>query len=316
MHVSHPIKKSVVYTALGYFWIAFGAFLAAFALEIFFIPNNLIDGGIVGVAMILGNLFGKQLIPYLLVLLNIPFLFIAYRSIGKFFVLHMIFATLVFAGSMIFIANFMDFEFRGESLEVVVIGGALLGIGLGLIIREGGCLDGTEILGIILNRRAGFTVGQVVLFCNIFVFGAAGLVFKDWHPPLMSLITYIVVIKIMDSVIVGLDETKSVLVISSKSKAIADAIIHELGLGLTIMYGRGGFSGDEREILYVIAERLQLAELKDLILREDPAAFIAIENLHEVANGKPVSKNNKKTRMEHIFSSVLSKTSTNEPSPS
>ena len=159
-----------------------------------------------------------------------------------------------------------------------------------MIIREGGCLDGTEILGIIFNRRTGFTVGQVVLVCNIFVFGAAGLVFKDWHPPLMSLITYIVVIKIMDSVIVGLDETKSVLIISSKSKAIADAIIHELGLGLTIMYGRGGFSGDEREILYVIAERLQLAELKDLILREDPTAFIAIENLHEVANGKPPDK--------------------------
>src|SRR5262249_4637258 len=133
--------------------------------------------------------------------------------------------------------------------------------------------------------RTGFTVGQVVLVCNIFVFCAAGAVFQDWHPPILSLITYIVVIKIMDSVIVGLDETKSVLIISSKSKAIPNAIVHELGLGLTIMYGRGGFSGDAREILYVIAERLQLAELKELILREDPFAFIAIENLHEVANG-------------------------------
>ncbi len=180
--------------------------------------------------------------------------------------------------------------------------------GLGLIIREGGCLDGTEILGIIINRRMGFTVGQVVLVCNIFVFGAAGLVFQDWHPPLMSLITYIVVIKIMDTVIVGLDETKSVLIISSKSKAIADAIIHELGLGLTIMYGRGGFSGDEREILYVIAERLQLAELKDLILREDPSAFIAIENLHEVANGKPAPQG-KMTRVERIFSHIFQRSS-------
>jgi uncharacterized membrane-anchored protein YitT (DUF2179 family) len=122
----------------------------------------------------------------------------------------------------------------------------------------------------------------------------------------MSLITYIVVIKIMDSVIVGLDETKSVLIISSKSKTIADAIIHELGLGLTIMYGRGGFSGDEREIIYVIAERLQLAELKELIVREDPNAFIAIENLHEVSYGKP-SGQPKMTRIEHIFSSFLQK---------
>lgn len=114
----------------------------------------------------------------------------------------------------------------------------------------------------------------------------AGYVFQDWHPPLLSLITYMVVIKVMDSVIVGLDETKSVLIISRKSQTIAKAIIHELGLGLTIMYGRGGFSGDEREILYVIAERLQLADLKELIHREDPLAFVAVENLHEVANGK------------------------------
>jgi len=118
-----------------------------------------------------------------------------------------------------------------------------------------------------------------------------------------------VVVKIMDAVIVGLDETKSILIISNKSKAVADAIIHELGLGLTIMYGRGGFSGDEREILYVIAERLQLAELKELIFREDPSAFIAIENLHEVANGNQGAKGGgqRKTRMEQIFSSIFNK---------
>lgn len=306
MHLSHAPKRSILSQILTYFWLALGAFLAAFALEVFFIPNNLIDGGIVGVAMIFGKAFGKQVIPFLLILFNLPFLILAYRSIGRFFVIHMLVATFLFAGSMIFISTVMPIQFRGDSLEVVVIGGAILGVGIGLIIREGGCLDGTEILAIIINRRAGFTVGQVVLVCNIFVFGAFGLVFKDWHPPLMSLITYIVVIKIMDSVIVGLDETKSVLIISSKSKAIADAIVHELGLGLTIMYGRGGFSGDEREILYVIAERLQLAELKDLILREDRTAFIAIENLHEVANGKPV-KQGKMTRMEHIFNSILQK---------
>jgi uncharacterized membrane-anchored protein YitT (DUF2179 family) len=154
-----------------------------------------------------------------------------------------------------------------------------------MIIRYGGCLDGTEILGIIINRKSGFSVGQVVLFCNIFIFGAAGLVFKDWHPPLLSLIAYMVVIKVMDYIIVGLDETKSVMIISSKSAKIAEAIVHELGLGLTVMYGRGGFSGDAREILYVIAERLQLAELKEIIHREDPLAFIAIENLHEVTYG-------------------------------
>ena len=254
-------------------------------------------------AMIFANIFGSWLLPYLVLAFNLPFAILAYRYIGKVFVMHMLFALLIFVGSVFFIENMMPWEFKGDSLEVVVIGGAILGAGIGLIIRYGACTDGTEVLAIIINRMTGFTVGQVVFTCNIFIFAAAGLVFQDWHPPMLSLITYIVVSKIMDTVIVGLDETKSVLIISSKSKNIADAIIHELGLGLTVMYGRGGYSGDEREILYVIAERLQLADLKELIQREDPNAFIAIENLHEVANGNQGAK--KKTRMEGIISRIL-----------
>lgn len=307
MQLSQPQAKSLVSQIFIYFWMAVGAFLAAFAIEVFFIPNNLFDGGIVGVSMIFANIFGKKLLPYFFVMFNLPFIYLAYRSIGKVFVAHVLFAVLLFAGSTVLLHNFLPgWQFEGESLEVVVIGGAILGIGIGMIIRYGGCLDGTEILGLLINRRTGFTVGQVVLVCNVFIFGAVGIVFQDWHPPLLSLIAYIVVIKIMDSVIVGLDETKSVLIISAKSKAIADAIIHELGLGLTIMYGRGGFSGDEREILYVIAERLQLAELKELIYREDPSAFIAIENLHEVANGNKGQKiERRKTRIEHLMSRIF-----------
>lgn len=303
MFASTSSSKSLLSQVFLYLALTFGAVLSAFAIQVFFVPNNLIDGGITGVAMIFAIIFGLKLLPLFLLIFNLPFLFLAYRSIGKTFLIHMFYAVLVFITSLLILEHFTDFTFKGESLEVVVIGGALLGIGLGTVIRFGGCLDGTEILGIIINRKTGFTVGQVVLVCNIFVFGAAGFVFQDLHPPLMSLITYIIVIKVMDGVIVGLDETKSVLIISKKSKAIGDAIIHELGLGLTIMYGRGGFSGDEREILYVIAERLQLSDLKDVVLREDPTAFIAIENLHEVANGKQVQK--KKTRMEELFSRIF-----------
>lgn len=302
MHLSKQPQKSLLHEILVYFWMAIGAFLAAFAVEVFLIPNRLIDGGVVGVAMILGNIFGKSLIPLFILLFNLPFIILAYRSLGKIFVLHVFIANLLFS-LFLFLLQQMHVTFEGESLEVVVIGGVILGIGIGLIIKYGGCLDGTEILGIIINRRTGITVSQVVLICNIFVFCAAGIVFRDWHPALLSLITYFVVVKIMDLVIVGLDETKSVWIISSKSKVIADAIIHELGLGLTILYGRGGYSGDEREVLYVIAERLQLAELKELIHREDPLAFIAIENLHEVANGNQHTPG--KTRIGSLVSKII-----------
>lgn len=307
MQMTQASARSHLMAIFGYIAIAIGAFLAAFSIAIFLLPNNIIDGGIVGLAMICGQIFGKNLFPYFFVVLNIPFLYLAYRHIGKSFLAHMFFAFIFFFGSLLFIHQFMPWEFEGDKLEVVVIGGSILGIGLGMIIRYGGCLDGTEILGIMINSKLGFTVGQTVLVCNILVFGIAGLIFPDWHTPLLSLITYMVVVKVMDSVIVGLEETKSVLVISSKSKAIAEAIIHELGLGLTIMYGRGGYSGDEREIIYVIAERLQLAELKDLIHREDPNAFIAIENLYEVASGRQDISAKRQKRIEGLISRILGK---------
>ena len=267
-----------------FFWIAIGAFLAAVAIRIFLVPNQLIDGGTIGIALILARLFEDGYLPYLLIVLNLPFLFLAYRYIRKAFVAHMLVAVVLFAGFLVALKSAPPFY--GETLEIIVFGGALLGAGAGLIIRHGGCLDGTEILAILINRRRGYTIGQIVLFVNIFIFAAYGWIFKDWHIALQSLMTYIVAFKMIDLMIVGLDELKSVLIISSKPKHLGEIIVKELGLGLTIMQGRGGFSGASKELLFVIVERLDLAELKEIVLREDPKAFMAIENLHEVVSGK------------------------------
>src|SRR5688572_18092953 len=150
MYSPHTSYKSLTSYILDYVLLAIGAFCAALAIQVFLIPNNLIDGGIVGVAMIFANLFGKPYLPLFLLIFNLPFLYLAFRSIGKTFLWHMLFATVLFAVSLTFIQQILPFEFHGEILEVVVIGGAILGIGIGLIIRYGGCLDGTEILGIII----------------------------------------------------------------------------------------------------------------------------------------------------------------------
>src|SRR5262249_6034906 len=151
MQITQVQAKSVAHQFFLYFFIALGAFLAAFALQVFFIPNSLIDGGTVGLAMIFGKMTDPKYIPLYLVLINLPFVYLAYRSIGKAFVIHMIYAVIVFAVAMVLIHEYLPWKFNGESLEVVVIGGAILGIGAGLIIRHGGSTDGTEILGIIFN---------------------------------------------------------------------------------------------------------------------------------------------------------------------
>ncbi|MGM0440771.1 MAG: YitT family protein [Chlamydiota bacterium] len=269
--------KALLFTLIG-------TMLAGLSIEMIFIPNQLIDGGIVGLSMLCSYLFGQQLLPIFLIIFTLPFLYLAWRHIGKFFLIHMIIAVLCFAGFLTIFHG--KAPLQGDLLEIVVLGGVTLGVGLGLIIRMGGCLDGTEILGLIANKKMGFTVGQVVFAINFFVFSIAGLVYGSWHPPLYSLMAYFVAMKVMDTIIVGLEETKSVNIISEKLEPISEAIIKELGLGLTIMYGRGGFSQKQREIIYVVVERLQLAELKEIVYREDPDAFLAIQNLHEVANGR------------------------------
>jgi len=277
-------RKSIGHHASVYFWITIGAFLAAFSITVFLLPNSLIDGGTIGIALILSKLFGETYLSAFLILLNLPFIYLAYKYIRRSFIVSMGIAVLIFAGFLIVTA--MIPPFIGDPIEVIVIGGAILGVGVGLIIRHGGCLDGTEILAILINRKKGFTVGQVVLFINFFIFTAYGWIFVNWHYALQSLITYIVAFKMMDLVIMGIEELKSVLIISAKHEDLARVITEKLGLGLTIVHGKGGFSGDSREILYVIVERLDLADLKTIVLEEDPAAFMAIENLHEVVWGK------------------------------
>ena len=281
--VAAPFSKRIVPHLVSYFGMAVGAFFAALALRIFLIPNELIDGGVIGISLILARLFGGSYLSYFILILNIPFVFLAWRYIRRSFVIHMLAALILFA---FFFALEKVPPFGADQLEAIVIGGVMLGAGAGMIIRHGGCTDGTEILAILINRKKGFTVGQVILFINIFIFGAYGWIFSDWHIALRSLMTYIVAFKMMDLVIAGIEELKSVLIMCSKPDKLSKIITHELGLGLTFIKGKGGYSGEDRDILFIIVERLDLAELKEIVLREDPSAFIAIENLHEVAYGR------------------------------
>jgi len=282
--VNVPVSEKILKHTLHYVGMAFGAFFAAVAIRIFLIPNELIDGGIIGIALILARLFSDTYLSLYLILLNIPFIYLAYKYIRRTFVIHMFAAIVMFALFLSLLKGLPAFD--ADQLEAIVIGGAMLGAGAGLIIRNGGCTDGTEILAILINQKKGFTVGQVIFFINIFIFAAYGWIFNDWHIALRSLMLYIVAFKMMDIVIAGLEELKSVLIMCSKPDKVSKIISHELGLGFTFIKGKGGYSGEDRDIIFIIVERLDLAELKEIVLREDPSAFIAIENLHEVAYGR------------------------------
>lgn len=275
-------KMTLAKIAKRAFFLALGAVLVGVGLEIFLIPNQVIDGGIVGVSIIFSTLF-KVPLGLLLLILNLPFLLIAYKQIGKTFTISTLFSVSILALSVQF---FHDIPVLTDDLLLAsVFGGIVLGIGVGMILRFSGSLDGTEILAVILTKRLGFSVGEIIMFFNVFILGSAGFVF-GWDKAMYSLIAYFVAFKTIDVVLEGLDESKAVTIISNNPTDIADAILARLGRGVTYLYGKGAFSGEEKEILYCVVTRLELAKLREIVLEIDEQSFVAVEHVAEVLGGR------------------------------
>ncbi len=263
-------------------FIFIGAVLMAVGLEIFLVPNQVIDGGIVGISIILSHLLGWKLGLFIF-LLNIPFFFIGYKQIGKTFAL-----STVFGISILSIATVLLHPvpaFTEDVLLATVFGGITLGIGVGIVIRYGGSLDGTEILAILANKKLPFSVGEIIMFFNIFILGSAGFVF-GWNRAMYSLIAYFVAFKTIDIVIEGLDESKSAWIISEQYQEIGDAIIARLGRGVTYLNGEGAYTGDDKKVIFCVITRLEEAKLKSIVEDLDTSAFLAVANIAEVRGGR------------------------------
>jgi uncharacterized membrane-anchored protein YitT (DUF2179 family) len=262
--------------------IILGSALVSVGLEIFLVPNKIIDGGIVGLSIISSHLSGLPLGIFLF-LLNLPFLFLGYKQIGKTFAISTLFAV-----ALMSIGTFLLHPVPPLTIEpllATVFGGIILGVGVGLVIRSGGSLDGTEIVAILVNKKSPFSVGEIVMFINIFILGSAGFVF-GWDQAMYSLIAYYIAFKMIDITIEGFEESKSVWIISERNKEIGDAIIHRLGRGVTFLNGEGGFSGDNKRVIFCVITRLEEAKMKSIVEDLDPAAFLAVGNIHDVKGGR------------------------------
>ncbi|HAL01480.1 YitT family protein [Exiguobacterium sp.] len=262
--------------------LTIGAIIFALGLKGFLVPNNIIDGGIVGISII-GSKVTDTTLALWLFFLNIPFIFFGYKQIGKTFALSTLYAIFVMA-----IATKL-FEHIGPLTSVdllaTVFGGLILGIGVGIVIRSSGSLDGTEILAVSFSRSTPFSVGEIVMFFNVFILGAAGFVF-GWDRAMYSLITYFVAFKTIDVVIDGLDQSKSVWIISENYEEIGLAIMDRLGRSMTYLNGEGAFTGDGKKVIFCVISRLEESKLKDIVRDFDEQAFIAIGNIHDVHGGR------------------------------
>lgn len=266
-------------------FILIGVFSAAFGLEGFLLKNHFIDGGATGVSLLLSGITGWSL-SIIIVLVNLPFIIMGNNHLGKIFAIKTCLAIMALA----LVLYLFDFPIvTNDKLLVAVFGGFFLGVGVGLSVRGGAVIDGTEVLAIYLSRKLGATIGDVVFIINVLIFSAAAYLLSI-ETALYSMITYLTVSKTLDFIVEGIEEYMGVTIISSHHEEIRMMIIHELGRGVTIYSGKGGYgkSGERKkdlEILYTVITRLELNKINTEIEKIDPHAFVVMHTIKDTRGG-------------------------------
>ena len=276
----HPWKRYL----LKYFMVTLGILLDAIALELFLVPNSVLDGGLTGISLMIQYKTGWPL-GLIVSVFNLPFIFLGWKQVGKRFAVAYTYALAVFT---LFTQMFHHVAPVTENeLLSVVFGGFLLGAGVGLVLRGGACIDGTELVALMISRKSNVSTGTVILIFNLIIFTVASLLFGV-DRALLSLLTYYIASRIIDKVEEGLDTAKQVIVITDDAEPIAYAIYKRLGRTVTISSARGLVSG-KKEMLYVVITRLELPELREIVEESDESAFITISDVNEII-GKHVQK--------------------------
>ncbi len=266
------------------FFILTGIFSAAFGLESFLLPNRFIDGGATGISLLVTEVTELPL-WILIVLVNIPFLFLGYRVLGKQFTIKAILAILGLA----LVLAFIQFpEVTQDKLLVAVFGGFFLGAGIGLSIRGGSVLDGTEVLAIFLSRKLGTKIGDVIIMINIVIFLAAAYLLSI-EAALYSMLTYLAASRTLDFVLDGIEEYTGVTIISEKSEEIRVMITEKLGRGLTIYKASGGYGKkgehNEYDVIYTVVTRLEIRKLNIELNKIDENAFVVMNSINDTKGG-------------------------------
>lgn len=275
-------QKKKVKLIYKFLFLTIGAALAAIGLEIFLVPNNIVDGGVNGISILTSYLTRLPLGVFIFAF-NLPFLIFGYSQIGKSFVVATLYSITVLSVGVSILHPIPGLT--QDPLLAAVFGGIILGMGVGMVIRYGGSLDGTEIIAIIFSKKSAFSVGEIVMFFNLFILSSAGVVF-GWDRAMYSLIAYFVAFKVIDLTIEGLDESKAVIIVSDKQNEIAEVLMARLGRGVTFLKGQGGYSRQSKGVLYSVVTRLELSKLKSIIDEIDEEAFVTIQDVHEVLGGR------------------------------
>ncbi|MBT1688720.1 YitT family protein [Dawidia soli] len=278
-------RIGVIRTVKDTLFISLGVLSAAFGLKGFLLPNNFLDGGVMGISL-LTNLLTKIELSYLVVLLNIPFIIIGYTQVSQKFA----FKTLAAIAGLAVCLALVEFPaITNDRLLIAFFGGFFLGCGIGLSIRGGSVIDGTEVLAIYTSRKTTLTVGDIILILNILIFSVAAYLINI-EVALYAILTYLVASKTVDFVVHGIEEYTSVMIVSEKSMEIKDAITEKMGRGVTILkgksgYGKTGHREKDLDVIFSVITRLELQKLKTEIAKIDPGAFVVENSVNDIKGG-------------------------------
>lgn len=267
-----------------FFLITIGIFSAAFGFKGFLLTNHFIDGGATGISLLISALT-KLPLYVLIIAVNIPFVLLGYKILGRWFAIK---TTLAITGLSVVLALVQFPNITDDNLLVAFFGGFFLGAGIGFAIRGSAVIDGTEILAIFLSRKFGTTIGDIIIIINVLIFGAAAY-FLSIEIALYSMITYLAASKTLDFIVEGIEEYIGVTIVSSHSEEIRQMIIHTMGRGVTVYNGKSGYGkrGETREveIIYTVVTKLELNKLTTEIEKIEPAAFVVMNSVKDTKGG-------------------------------
>jgi len=265
--------------------IVIGVLLAAVGLKGFLLPNEFLDGGVTGISLLISRLTGWS-ISVLLIVINMPFILLAYRQLSLGFTIKALAAIIGLATALVFIKVPV---ITSDKLLIAIFGGFFLGAGIGMSVRGGAVLDGTEVLALYINRKTVLSMGEVIMYFNILIFGVAAVLINI-ETAMYAMLTYLSASKTVDFIIQGFEEYIALTIISPESELIRKTLTLKLKKGVTVYKGKSGFGkrgnvDNEIDIIYTVVTRLEVHKIIDEIEKIDSKAFIVQHNINDTKGG-------------------------------
>ena len=285
--------KKIKLRPLYFIALFFAGIINAVGVTLFLAPLRLLDSGISGTSFLLDVVTPPYLVMSMfLIVLNFPFFLMGAKKMGWNFVVYSLFAIGIYSLFSLLFRNILPIDFSGGSpivgediLLAALFGGLLSGVGSGMVIRFGGAIDGVEVIAVLFAKKLGLTVGSFMMIYNTILYAVAALLFHSWNVPLYSVIAYAVGNKVIDFVVDGFDRGNSVFIVGKRDSELPAYLSEALGRGVTLLEAYGGYSGEEKTLLYCVVNRFEIGRVKQLVLELEPEAFMAVGDVSETVGG-------------------------------